>query len=56
MERRGYVKQGPSTPEAVIENPEAGRKKVDNKKIKVGLFFSKESGFGKCKYETRDSC
>ena len=33
------------SPEA--ENPEAGRKKLDNKKIKVGLFFSKESGFGK---------
>ena len=47
MERRGYVKQGPSTPEAVIENPEAGWKKLDNKKFKVGLFFSKESGFGK---------
>ena len=27
LEKRGYVKAGPSTPEAVIENPEAGRKK-----------------------------
>ena len=35
LEKRGYVKMGPSTPEVVIENPEAG-KKLDLKKLKLG--------------------
>ena len=34
LEKRGYVKMGPSTPEAVIENPEAG-KKLYLKKLKL---------------------
>lgn len=25
LEKRGYVKAGPWTPEAVVENPEAGK-------------------------------
>ena len=35
LEKRGYVKAGPWTPEAVIENPEAGRKKLSKLIISV---------------------
>ena len=47
LEKRGYVKAGPWTPEAVIENPEAGRKKLS----KLHYFCQKNLAVASSKYE-----
>ena len=47
LERRGYVKAGPWTPEVVIENPEAGRKKLS----KLHYFCQKNLAVASSKYE-----
>ena len=54
LEKRGYVKMGPSTPEAVIENPEAGKKLV-LKKLKLNYFFQKNLILASNEYKTRHS-
>ena len=45
---------GPSTPEAVIENPEAGKKLV-LKKLKLNYFFQKNLILASNEYKTRHS-
>ena len=49
LEKRGYVKAGPWTPEAVIENPGAGRKKLS----KLRYLFQKSLALAISKYEKR---